>query len=159
VDELWHAAILDTQFYASLQDALGVILHHRPSGYSEPEAREKRLAVMKSIYSSFFGELPPELIHAQAHGIQRPQRARGLQIPIGISIFVQTPNRKTIQIAASSEEYIYDLKTLLEPIEGIPARQQRLLFDGYRLEDGNTLADYAIGADSTLYLFPELIGC
>jgi|TARA_R110002060_G_scaffold27509_8_gene37363 hypothetical protein len=51
MDEIWHAAILDTQFYASLQEALGVVIHHRPEGASDKEAaqRTKRLSVMEGV--------------------------------------------------------------------------------------------------------------
>ena len=41
MDEIWHAAILDTQFYASLQEALGVVIHHRPEGASDKEAAQR----------------------------------------------------------------------------------------------------------------------
>ena len=62
MDEIWHAAILDTQFYASLQEALGVVIHHRPEGASDKEAaqRTKRLSVMEGIYKTFFSTNPLE---------------------------------------------------------------------------------------------------
>lgn len=60
MDELWHAAILDTKLYAELQEALGLVLHHRPSGASDQESehRERRLAVMKAIYRANFSTDP-----------------------------------------------------------------------------------------------------
>lgn len=57
---MWHAAILDTRFYASLQSALGVMLHHNPAGADEEQTqqREKRLMTMKALYKSFFNDEP-----------------------------------------------------------------------------------------------------
>jgi hypothetical protein len=62
MDTLRHAAILDTYFYAELQDALGCLLHHRPFKISkkEIEARATRLRAMKSLYKAFFLEDPLE---------------------------------------------------------------------------------------------------
>ena len=60
VDDMWHAAILDTKFYADLQSALGIVLHHNPSGASEQQTaqREKRLSTMRSLYRNFFATDP-----------------------------------------------------------------------------------------------------
>lgn len=41
VNELWHAAILDTRFYSDLQAALRITLDHRPSGASRAETETK----------------------------------------------------------------------------------------------------------------------
>lgn len=161
MDELWHAAILDTQFYANLQEALGVVLHHRPAGASdqESEAREKRLTVMKSIYKAFFLTDPRNFVHLPPYGIQQPQRTRGVQIPVGISIFVKTLTGKTIQVAASSDEVIIDLKETIQGVEGIPVDQQRLIFSGRQLDDKLTLADYGIDSGATLHLVLRQSGC
>ncbi|KAF4618981.1 hypothetical protein G7Y89_g14866 [Cudoniella acicularis] len=60
MDTLWHAAILDTRFYAELQKALGCVLHHRPEGASdnEAEARKLRLASMEALYTVYFTSKP-----------------------------------------------------------------------------------------------------
>ena len=73
VDELWHAAILDTKFYADLQSAMGVVLHHRPSGAPEQESepREKRLKKMSAMYTAFFSTNPLG-VSAQPHPSLQP---------------------------------------------------------------------------------------
>ncbi|KAL5385215.1 hypothetical protein PMIN02_008943 [Paraphaeosphaeria minitans] len=60
MDHLWHAAVLDTEFYAQLQSALGVKLRHNPKGASDRDSnnRQKRLTRMTALYKSFFAKEP-----------------------------------------------------------------------------------------------------
>lgn len=164
MDELWHAAILDTQFYAHLQDALDVILHHRPSGASETEARENRLAAMKSVYTAFFGGTPLKPVHShlgRLDGRHQPQRAADLRRRPENSIFVKslTGTVTMIKVSANGEEHIGELKTKIELVQGTPVELQRLVFRGRALEDSETLASYGIGNDSTLHLILRQLGC
>ncbi|KAF8853886.1 ubiquitin-domain-containing protein [Acephala macrosclerotiorum] len=158
MDELWHAAILDTQLYADLQDALGLVLHHRPSGASEQESghREKRLAMMKAIYRASFSTNPLEYGRA-APQASRPQLAGHLRNPI--SIFVVSLSGMKISMTVDKQATIDTIKSVYENLEGVPADQQRLIFAGRQLEDEKTLEHYRIGNEATVHLVTRLIGC
>ncbi len=51
-----------------------------------------------------------------------------------------------------------DFKAQIEEQEGIPAKQQRLIYAGKQLEDSRPLGDYNVGRDSTVHLVLRLLG-
>ena len=59
---------------------------------------------------------------------------------------------KTTQLHVSYDTSVRDVKRLLQEKEGIPAKQQRLIFAGTQLHSRRNLASYSIPRESTLVL-------
>jgi len=158
VDELWHAAILDTQMYADLQSALGLTLHHRPSGASqqESELREKRLTAMKAMYSAFFSTEPL--------GSTPPQPSR-LQLAVhrdAIQIFIHTYTGKTVEVNVDRQATFGDVMRAFEKHEGISMKEHRLMYNNTLVcsdETDMTVEGYGVENGDTLELYQKQTGC
>jgi hypothetical protein len=69
-----------------------------------------------------------------------------------MQIFVRTLTGGNIPLDVEPRTWIDDVKEMVEGVEGIPPDLQHLIFAGRELEEGRTLLDYNIQADSTLHL-------
>ncbi len=77
-----------------------------------------------------------------------------------LSITVQTLTGKSIRlINILSSDTIYDVKTMIRNLEGIPQKLQRLVFNGRYLENARTLSDYNIQNGAIVHLVLKLSGC
>jgi len=74
-------------------------------------------------------------------------------------IFIKTLTGETITVyPESSCSTISNIKTLAMAKLRTPQHQPRLIFAGKQLEDGRTLADYNVTAESTMHLYFNLRG-
>ena len=73
-----------------------------------------------------------------------------------MQIFVQTLTKKTIVLDVESSEIISSVKAKIQENENISHNKQNLFFEGKRLEDNRSLADYKIENESTLILMESM---
>ena len=73
-------------------------------------------------------------------------------------ILIKTLAGKTIALDVEDNDTIDSIKKQIADKEGIPIDQQRIVYNGKQLEDGNTVSSYNIGNDSVLHLVLRLRG-
>ena len=75
-----------------------------------------------------------------------------------MQIFVKHPDGKTITLEAEANTTINNIKAIIKNMEGIPTKQQRLIFKDQQLEDGCTISDYNIQNETTITLMLAIKG-
>jgi len=156
MDELWHAAILDTRFYADLQAVLKVTLHHRPSGgslaFEEASARQKRLKTMKAIYKAHFSTDPIELTLDQVSSRLAAQIANRPEI----TIFARSLTGAITNITLPRDATVGQFKDELYLNMGIHPDRLRVIFgDVSLIDDEALLSSYSIENKSTVHFVPK----
>ena len=69
-----------------------------------------------------------------------------------MQIFVKLPKGKTITMDVGASHTINNIKAIIKDREGIPMKQQRLIYQDQQLEDGLTISGYNIKNLATLTL-------
>ena len=81
-----------------------------------------------------------------------------LRLRGGMQIFVKTLTGKDMTLDVEPTMSIEHLKKQIYETEGIQESEQRLIYGGKQLEDGQTLQDYNVEPDSTIHLVLKLKG-
>uniref|UniRef100_A0A453JCN4 Ubiquitin-like domain-containing protein n=1 Tax=Aegilops tauschii subsp. strangulata TaxID=200361 RepID=A0A453JCN4_AEGTS len=76
-----------------------------------------------------------------------------------MEIFVRNLKGKALTFKVEITDTIRSVKEKIEQVEHIDLASQRLIFAGRQLEDGFTLAEYKIQAESTFHLCLRLYSC
>ena len=161
MDDMWHAAILDTSFYASLQTKLGLTIHHRPSGAMEADAgaRAERLVNLTNVYRLRYDEVPIGL------NVEPSKEAATIEmgsVPVNddpISIVASYHGRET-RFIVRPRTTVEELVELINNAEGISPRRMRLSFNGTQMESAyDPLWSYGIVCDSVVDIVERLTGC
>eukprot|EP00930_Biecheleria_cincta_P050053 TRINITY_DN35237_c0_g1_i1.p1 TRINITY_DN35237_c0_g1~~TRINITY_DN35237_c0_g1_i1.p1 ORF type:complete len:279 (+),score=52.44 TRINITY_DN35237_c0_g1_i1:11-847(+) len=131
---------------------------------------EGTVGMLKAVIQQEEG-IPPSnqvIIRARRH-LPDDQRLMDLDIVKGTTlhlmikefrtddlICIKDLTGKNITLNLSQEDTIKNMKAAIQEKERIPPDEQTLVFEGRRLEDDLTLADYRIGHGSTVHLVPNL---
>jgi hypothetical protein len=75
-----------------------------------------------------------------------------------MKLFVKTYNERKINLYVAPNESIISIKLKIQRKEGIPIKEQRLIYAGKPLEDLRTLADYNIQNESILHMLLRIRG-
>ena len=73
-----------------------------------------------------------------------------------IEVHVKMLTGKMFSILIEENDTLGHVKAKIEEVEGYPVTQQRLVFGGKNLNDGQPISDYDIEQDSTIHLIIRL---
>lgn len=76
--------------------------------------------------------------------------------PLTYTLFVRTPADVAVELEVYPSETVWNVKCRLADVEGTPAEQQRLIWNGFNMDDSKTLAALRIQNGAVLLLVPRM---
>jgi small subunit ribosomal protein S27Ae len=73
-------------------------------------------------------------------------------------IFVKTLTGRTCSVNIENNKLVEEVQSQLESLMGVPSEEQKLIYNGKRLESGKFLIDYEIEENSNVFLVVDLEG-
>ncbi|KAM0896997.1 hypothetical protein ACQ4PT_022847 [Festuca glaucescens] len=124
---------------------------------AEVLASKNKLLVAEGKLDEMYSLAKEKDIQKLKYGKLETHKRKRASLP-NMQIFVKIRGGKTITLKAKRSDTIYNVKAKIQYKEGIPACQQRLMFDGELLVGSCTLEHHGIQEESTLTLHLVLQG-
>ena len=169
MDALWHEHVLDTrEYYACCEMLLGSshrgIIHHDPKVIKDLTAKSARRRALKELWYQVFDEPPNEgwdvdPLDVDDYRKRIVGRKRRRETSATFEIFVKTMTGKCETLRMDPDAEVEDLKLAIYNAIDVPVDQQRIVFAGKQLKDGETLGSCGIEEHSTVLLVLRLAGC
>jgi large subunit ribosomal protein L40e len=123
-----------------------------------PEVKRLLFHGVEVRSNSLVETLVPELMCSSPR-LMATTQLRLHRVPgVPMTIFVNTLGGKPASLHCTSTATVADVKTRIEVKEGVPCKDQRLMYPGKQLQDDLTLSFYHIRNEATLHLSFRLLG-
>merc|ERR1719261_2240345 len=76
--------------------------------------------------------------------------------PQTCTLFVRTPADVAVELDVYPSETVWSVKCRLADVEGTPADQQRLIWNGFNMDDSKTLASLHVQNGAVVLLVPRM---